>query len=227
MNTLKNIQAVFFDLDGTLLDTAPDLVAACNQVLQEYQKPPISLNEFKYYIHGGAMMMICESFGVSPHHPDYPKIKSQFLKHYQSQIIQNTCLYPGIENTLQLLEKQRIPWGVITNKLEYLTKPIMDHFGFSQRCCCIICGDTLPTPKPHPAPLLHACQLIKVQPQNSVFVGDSLIDMQAATAAGMTSVAAAYGYLPKDSQLSSWPCDVSVHTPYDLVCLFEKWLRPS
>lgn len=220
------IEAVFFDLDGTLLDTAADLHAACNQVLQEYQKAPVTLDEFRHYIHGGALMMICQSFGIDASYPEYPMIKADFLKKYQRHMLINTRLYPGMAEILQNIEQLNIPWGIITNKLEYLTKPMMDHFGFSQRCCCIICGDTLPTPKPHPAPLLHACRLAQVQPQNCIFVGDSLVDMQAAQAAGMAGVTAAYGYLPKNQPWKSWPCHVSVDTPDNLADLFKTWLRP-
>lgn len=221
------IEAVFFDLDGTLLDTAEDLNAACNQVLQDYQKPSIPLAEFRHYIHGGALMMIGASFGIDSAHPEFLTIKSRFLQKYQQQLLLNTCLYPGIAETLQMLEQLDIPWGIITNKLEYLTKPIINHFGFNQRCCCIICGDTLPTPKPDPAPLLHACQLIKVKPQNCLFVGDSLVDMQAAQAAGMMGVVATYGYLPKNTSWESWPHSIPIKTAHDLANLFKNRLNLS
>jgi 2-phosphoglycolate phosphatase len=221
MKMPPDIHAVFFDLDGTLLDTAPDLIVACNQVLQEYQKPPVDLPEFQYYIHGGALMMICESFGIRPDDPLYPEIKSKFLERYQQQLTLHSRLYPGIEQTLQYLELRKIPWGVVTNKLEYLTKPIMQYFGMSQRCCCMICGDTLPTPKPHPAPLLYACQLARVKSKHCLFIGDSLSDMQAAQAAGMFAIAAAYGYLPKNHEWTSWPSDAIVQTPHELTELLR------
>lgn len=218
----RPIKAVFFDLDGTLLDTAPDLADACNALLAEYQRPPIPLTEFREWIHGGAMRMVCESFQIRTEHPDYPTIKAALLQNYQKRLTQKTRLFPGIKQVLRYLETAQIPWGIVTNKHAYLTQPLLNHFELTERCCCIISGDTLPTAKPHPAPLLHACELMHILPQDSVYVGDTLGDIQAAQAAHMRSIAVSYGYRPTGSKIEEWGADAYVASPDALLSVFKQ-----
>ncbi len=215
------IEAVFFDLDGTLLDTAPDLTAACNQILLQYQREPISPAEFRHWIHGGALMMICNSFQIKATHPEYPAIKSAFLSKYQEQLTQSTCLFSGIEKVLNYLERTQLPWGIVTNKHTHLSHPLINYFGWASRCCCIISGDTLSTVKPHPEPLLHACQLAKANPQHCVYIGDTPGDIEAARAAGMQSIAVSYGYLPKDSNPVEWGANAVALSPEDIILILN------
>jgi N-acetyl-D-muramate 6-phosphate phosphatase len=225
---MKFIEAVFFDLDGTVLDTAPDLAAACNEVLREYQRPAIPLAEFREWVHGGAVMMICESFRINTAHPDFAAIKTAFLNHYQQQLTRQTRLFAGIDDVLRYLEQEKIPWGIVTNKPQWLTQPLMEHFGLSSRSCCTISGDTLATAKPHPAPLLHACELVHAAPSRSVYVGDTLGDIQAAHAAGMISIAVKYGYNPAHCDINAWPADNFAATPEHLLSIFSDpaiWRR--
>jgi len=211
--------AVFFDLDGTLLDTAPDLADACNFVLKKYQKKAVDFSKFRNWVHGGAKLMICQSFQIQPDNSDYETIKLEFLTCYQQILTQKTQLFPGINKVLDYLEANKIPWGVVTNKHQRLTLPLLDHFLLSSRCCCIVSGDTLPQTKPDPAPLLHACQLISVRPDYSLYIGDTLSDIQAAKSAGMRSIAVSYGYHPHLSSIETWPADAWAATTQDLLDL--------
>lgn len=215
------LKAVFFDLDGTLLDTAADLAGACNLVLQQYQRPPIPFATFREWVHGGASMMVCNSFQIASTHPDFSAIKSAFLANYRECLTQKTCLFTGIDSTLAYLDQHHILWGIVTNKPQQLTQPLADYFQFTARCCCIISGDTLQNTKPHPEPLLHACALAHISPQHSVYVGDTLSDIQAAQAAGMQSIAVGYGYRPKQSNIEDWPADALASTPQDLLQLLQ------
>ena len=226
MKLNHSIEAVFFDLDGTVLDTAPDLAAACNEILCEYQRPTIPLAEFREWVHGGAVMMVCGSFRINTAHPDFAAIKKAFLNRYEQQLTRQTQLFDGIDNVLRYLEQEKIPWGIVTNKPEFLTRPLMKHFGLSSRSCCSISGDTLATPKPHPAPLLHACQLIHVTPSHCVYVGDTMDDIQAARAAGMLSIAAKYGYNPSHCDINAWPADYFAATPGHLLSILSNRSSP-
>ncbi len=217
------IKAVFFDLDGTLLDTANDLAEACSFVLRQYHRPPVDSQEFRNWIHGGAAMMICKSFQISVDNPDFPVIKSLFLQKYQEQLTKQTTLYAGIEQVLTFLEQQGISWGIVTNKNTQLTEPLMMHFGLNSRCCCIICGDTLPKAKPEPDPLLHACNLTRVDPKEAVYIGDTLGDIEAAKAAGLRSIAVSYGYTPQESNPSHWQANALVHDPCDIISTLALW----
>jgi len=217
------LEAVFFDLDGTILDTAHDLADACNQLLQEHNRPAAPFDEFRQWIHGGAAMMISQSFQIDHNHPDFSALKSAFLQNYQQRLTDKTQLFPGIDTVLHHLEQQHIPWGVVTNKYAQFTQPLMTHFGLTHRCCCIISGDSLPTTKPHPAPLLRACELADAKPARCIYVGDTLSDVQAAKAAGMQSIAVRYGYHPKNSKIEEWQADAVASTPDDLLLLFQEW----
>jgi N-acetyl-D-muramate 6-phosphate phosphatase len=224
MKKPDNIEAVFFDLDGTLLDTAPDLFTACNEILRRYGRPLVSFDDFRQWVHGGSLMMIGNSFQIKEDHPDIADIKQQFFDQYQKNITQQTQLFKGIEKVLSYLESDGIPWGIVTNKLTYLTEPLLDYFNLKSRCRCLVCGDTLTKVKPDPAPLLHACQLAHAQPEFSVYIGDSYSDIQAANRANMLSIAAHYGYLPKQCNPVEWQAHADAKKPEEIISILEKWL---
>lgn len=218
----KTIEGIFFDLDGTLLDTAPDLLNACNYVLTTYQRPQVSLSEFCRWIHGGMAMMIGKSFKIDPQHPDFPALKTTFLNYYQQHLIEKTQLFPGIADLLDYLQQNQIPWGIVTNKISALTHPILDHFRLKEQCRCIVSGDSLSHTKPRPEPLLEACRLAGVSPQHSLYVGDTQGDIQAAQAAGMHSIAVKYGYYPENSDPNDWQADRVIDHPQDLISLLQN-----
>lgn len=220
MKFIHPIEAIFFDLDGTLLDTAPDLTAAFNATLEAYHRPPVSPGDFRRWISGGATAMIGEFFKINAEHPDFQAVRSLFLTHYRENLIENTRVFPGIEELLNHLEQKKIPWGVVTNRLTALTEPVLAHFGLHTRCCCAISGDTLPHSKPHPAPLLHACQLANSRPERSIYVGDALTDIQAAHAAGLFSVAVSYGYESQISRFIESRAGAIIQHPLELLDFF-------
>lgn len=225
MALIYPIEAVFFDLDGTLLDTAQDLLAAFNATLETYQRSPVPLTEFRRWISGGAAAMIGEFFKINAEHPDFQAVRSVLIAHYRKKLINHTQLFPGMENVLNHLEQNKIPWGVVTNRLSALTESLLVHFGLKARCCCVISGDTLPQQKPHPAPLLHACQLANSRPEQSVYVGDALTDIQAAHAAGLFSVAVSYGYEMESSRFVDSHAGAIIQHPTELIPLLVRGIH--
>ncbi len=214
--SLNLFSAIFFDLDGTLLDTAPDLLNACNNILQLHGKAQVNLEDFRTWIHGGSDLMVSKSFNISIQDDDFKDIKSEFIAAYRNQLTHQTHFFEGIEDSLRVLDEDQVPWGIITNKLSSLTIPIVNYFGLDKRSCCIVSGDTLPQCKPHPAPLLHACNLINCPPGNAIYIGDTEVDIQAAKAAGMMSIAVGYGYHEKDNPPLFWKSDFVLDSSKDL-----------
>src|SRR5579872_7299991 len=170
---IQHIRGVLFDLDGTLLDTAPDLVFALNQLRQDYSRAPISLNELRPLISLGSKPMLKYLLGIDEKHPDFKSLREKFLAIYEKHIADSTQFFPGMENILSHLDQLNMPWGIVTNKLTQHTLALLKAFGIDHRPACIICGDSLATFKPDPAPILHACQLLKQDPQTCLYIGDS------------------------------------------------------
>ncbi len=195
---------VFFDLDGTIIDTAPDIAVALNKTLTDRKKPTLEYDTIRPLIHGGSHHMIDAGFGIGPKHEDYDAIRQDLLDNYAQSLVQESTLFPGIEVLLQQLDDRNIQWGVITNKIESHARKILDQMGLLHRSCCVIGGDTLARCKPDPAPLLHACKLCNVHPQNCVYIGDTEGDIVAARAAGITPIAVTYGYHPGHSNPKKW-----------------------
>lgn len=206
-----------FDLDGTLLDTAPDLANAVNFVLEKYGKPTQPLPVLRTRVYGGSKTLLSHAFQLSEHSSKFEKIRDEFLQHYHAHLTDETTLFPGMEDLLQLLESKKYSWGVVTNKPTWLTTPLLSHFNLLNRAACVVCGDTLKTAKPDPAPLLHAAELIKQDPKQGIFLGDSEMDMQAAKSAGMLAVLAQYGYLPDNEAHKKWPYQHTIRKPMELL----------
>ncbi len=215
------IEAVFLDLDGTLLDTAPDLFIAISHVLTKYEFPAITYEYFRPTVEVGSRGMIEHSFNITPKHTDYRAILQDFLEYYRDHIAQKTVFFEGMLEFLNTLENREISWGVVTNKPEFLTMPLLQHFGLENRCRAIVCGDTLPTRKPSPEPLWHACKLAGVNPERSVYIGDTQSDMVAAKAANMIGLAVSFGYNLHKTSPKSWPADYIVDNANDL----QDWLN--
>lgn len=191
---LININAVLFDLDGTLFDTAPDLARAINHTLAHYNLPPIASEILKPAISVGATQLIKQAFGFGPEHPEFKRIEQVCLSYYFEILPSDTQLYEGINDLLNHLDQQKTPWGIVTNRRYESARLLLDHFDLMKRCQCLIGGDTLAKKKPDPDPLLHACQLLNVSPKNTCYVGDAASDEVAANAAEMPFVWAKYGY---------------------------------
>lgn len=210
------IESVFFDLDGTLLDTAPDLFSAIIHVLTKYGFPLIPYEYFRPSVELGSRGMIDYAFKISHEDPRYQNIVNDFLEYYRSNIADKTVFFEGMENFLSFLEKRHIPWGIVTNKPKWLTDPLIQHFSLKKRCKAIVCGDTLATRKPDPAPLRYACELAGVDPSASIYIGDTLSDMVAAKAANMQAIAVSFGYNQSRRSPTTWPADIIVDSAHDL-----------
>jgi phosphoglycolate phosphatase len=201
---LAACEAVLFDLDGTLADTAPDLAAAVNQMRHARGLAPTPLERLRPLASAGARGLIGGAFGIGPDHSDFAAMREEFLANYAANLRVDTALFAGIDAVLDDLDARGARWGIVTNKVAKLTNPLVTLMQLDTRAACVVSGDTTPYSKPHPAPLLHAAQLLDIEPQRVVYVGDDLRDVQAGEAAGMATIAAAYGYCGNDVPPSRW-----------------------
>ncbi|MDR5757791.1 phosphoglycolate phosphatase [Caballeronia sp. LZ035] len=209
-------QAVLFDLDGTLADTAPDLVAAVNKMRHDRGLEMRPLELLRPFASAGARGLLGGAFEIGPEHHDFAAMRDEFLANYEADLCIETTLFPGILELLDQLDARGVRWGIVTNKVTRLSEPLVALLGLDARAGCLVCGDTTPHSKPHPAPLLHAAELLDVAPERIVYVGDDLRDVQAGFAAGMITVAAAYGYCGDDIPPRRWHATHVVDTPEEL-----------
>lgn len=211
--------AVLFDLDGTLLDTAPDMAAALNALREAEGLAPLPFHALRPHVSHGALRLIHVGFGCSEG-PRFEALRSRFLERYRENLAVHTRPFDGLPRLLTQLEDAGIPWGVVTNKPGWLTVPLMAAVGLAARAACIVSGDTVAQRKPHPLPLLHAAQLLGREPRQSVYLGDAERDVQAGRAAGMRTAVAAFGYLGEDDDPAGWGADAIVSGPQQ----FADWL---
>jgi 2-phosphoglycolate phosphatase len=214
-------QAVLFDLDGTLADTAPDLAAAVNKMRHERGLEMVPLENLRPLASAGARGLIGGAFGIGPEHPEFAGMREEFLANYEADLCIETTLFQGIDAVLDELDARGVRWGIVTNKVARLTDPLVALLGLDLRAGCVVSGDTTPHSKPHPAPLLHAARMLDLSPERIVYVGDDLRDVQAGFAAGMVTVAAAYGYCGNDIPPTRWHAQHVVQSPAEL----QKLLR--
>ena len=210
-------RGVFFDLDGTLADTAPDLVAATNQLLVSRQRELIPYEVLRPHASAGARGLIGGAFGIDPSHPDFPSLRDEFFSNYEKALLVDSRLFEGIEHLLNQLDESKLPWGIVTNKSERFTNPLTELMGLRQRAASTVSGDTTPHSKPHPEPILHAARIANIDPNQSVYVGDDIRDIVAGKAAGMKTVAAAYGYCGCAEPPEAWGADFIIQTPQELL----------
>jgi 2-phosphoglycolate phosphatase len=211
------IKAILFDLDGTFADTAPDLAAALNHARAMRQLPPLPLDIIRTQASHGSPGLLKIGFDIEPEHPDYNTLRNIFLDYYERNICVHTRLFGDMAQLLDELEQRAIPWGIVTNKPHRLTLPLMEGLGMASRAACLISGDTCAHAKPHPEPMLKACQIIGVSPEQCLYLGDDLRDMQAASAAGMRGIIASYGYVSADASVESWNAHGCVGKPTELL----------
>ncbi len=215
--TMKSNLIIFFDLDGTLLDTAPDLYSAMLETLAHFNRDSVPFDIFRPHVHTGTKTMILACFDIDDTHPEFPIIREIFLKHYQRLLTEKTDYFPGMEKVLGHLDTTMTPWGIVTSKPGWLTEPLLKYFELDKRSQCIVSGDTVSRKKPYPDPLLHACKLTQTQPQDAIYIGDTEIDVQAAKAAGMIAIAALYGYRKPDSRPEEWEADYMIESPLEIL----------
>ena len=212
--------AVLFDLDGTLIDSAPDLAGAGNELREARGLPPLPYEAFRPMVGSGARGMVGIALQLAPAHEDFPAARDDFLRRYEARMTRDTRVFDEIPPLLERLERQGIPWGIVTNKATRFAEPVVRAMGLHSRSAALVCGDTTPHAKPHPAPLLEAASRLGVGPTECIYVGDDLRDVQAGRAASMGTVVAAWGYLGLGNAVEEWGADLIIHTPRDLLKLW-------
>jgi N-acetyl-D-muramate 6-phosphate phosphatase len=203
MSLRSPYHGVFFDLDGTLADTAPDLVAAANQLLTKRNLSPKPYEELRPRASAGARGLIQGAFGYGTDHPEFIPLRDEFFSYYENALLVHSTLFDGVDSLLDQLDLAKLPWGIVTNKSERFTHPLTEQMGLRQRAISTVSGDTTPHSKPHPA--------------FSLYVGDDIRDVLAGKAAGMKTVAAAYGYCGCAEPPQEWGADYLIHSPLELL----------
>jgi len=214
------IRAVLFDLDGTLLDTAPDLAAATNGLRALHGLAPLPFATIRPWVSHGGTALTRLALGLSPDAPGFGHARGVLLELYQRDIARETALFPGMQGCLDALAEGDLPWGIVTNKPTRLTSPLLARLELARRAACVVSGDTTPRPKPHPDSLLHASSLLGLPPARCLYVGDAERDIQAARAAGMPCLVATWGYLGTADRPQDWGADGLIEDPLAL----QAWL---
>lgn len=216
-----NVQAVLFDLDGTLIDSAPDLGAAADQMRTDRGLPSLPLDAYRPMAGAGARGMLGIAFGMTPDHADFPAMREEFFRNYERRMTRTTHAFAGVPDLLRALVGRSLHWGVVTNKSMRFTGPLTAAMPLFATARAIVGGDSTPHSKPHPAPLLEAARQLGVEPARCIYVGDDERDIIAARAAGMPSVAAVYGYLGGKPDVGGWAADASIGAPMELLGLLN------
>ncbi|MFA5082266.1 MAG: phosphoglycolate phosphatase [Hydrogenophilaceae bacterium] len=211
------IRAVLFDLDGTLVDTAPDLGYTINQMRDRRGQSPLPANALRARASHGSQALIELGFGVTQSDAGFPELRHEFLEIYEAHLADQSRLFPGMDRLLSTFESRGIVWGVVTNKPARLTEPLLERLGLSNKVACVVSGDTCAHAKPAPEPMLHACRSVALEPQQCLYVGDAERDVQAARAAGMPVLVALYGYLAETDHPDEWGGDGYINQPLDLL----------
>ena len=212
---------MLFDLDGTLIDTAPDFIRCLNQLRQQHGMPALPAEQIRRSVSNGARAMIRVGFGLEPEHEGYPEKHTAFLDLYELGVAVETTLFPGMDVLLSSLESRGIPWGIVTNKPARFAVPLIEALDLAQRCAALICPDHVAERKPHPESLLLACRQIQVEPIKSVYVGDHERDIEAGRNAGMHTIAVRYGYIEQPETVDLWQADRIADTVSDLTKLLQ------
>ena len=217
---MNKIKTVLFDLDGTLADTAPDLAGALNYVLKSHDYEPLPYKKIRPFVsHGGVALT---TLGFGKEHPNFDSLYKELLDHYQANIANETVLFEGMNELLLELEENNIKWGVVTNKPAWLTEPLMKALNLDSRAATIVSGDTLDERKPHPAPILHACQQTGSKAAECIYIGDAERDIEAGNRAGMPSIIALFGYIAESDTPDDWGAHASINHPKEILTIINS-----
>jgi phosphoglycolate phosphatase len=218
------MKAVLFDLDGTLADTAPDLANALNHVLSTHNRSELTFEEIRPVVSHGGIALIRLGFNIEPEHPEFEPLRLQLLDFYKDHICDDSGLFPGIDELLDKLDQKAIAWGIVTNKPDWLTQPLLEKLNLSHRIASLVCGNTLAEKKPHPAPLFYACQEMNITADQCIYIGDAARDIEAGKRAAMKTIAAAYGYIEDHDPADQWNADYLVTESKQLWPLLSRLL---
>ena len=218
----SDIRAVLFDLDGTLIDSAPDLGVAADKMRIDRGLPSLPLERYRPMAGAGARGMLGVAFGITPEHPDYAVLREEFFVNYENCMTERTYVFQGIAELIAQLLGQGLAWGVVTNKSMRFTQPLTQRLSLFATASAVIAGDSTPHAKPHPAPLLEAARQLRLDPARCIYVGDDERDVAAGLAAGMGTVAATYGYLGNNADTQLWGAHARIHSPLELLPLLKS-----
>jgi N-acetyl-D-muramate 6-phosphate phosphatase len=207
------ITTILFDLDGTLVDTAPDMAHSLNLLLEENGAATLSHEHIRPHVSNGSEALVKLGFGDELESNLLEELKQRYLEIYQANIHVHSCLFPGMEQLLVDIEQAGKNWGVVTNKPSWLTEPLLVSMGLAERCGCMVSGDTTAQRKPHPEPMYHACELIGAKAIECIYIGDARRDIEAGNNADMTTIIATYGYIGKWEDMASWGADALIDEP--------------
>ena len=220
MTASRGLRGVLFDLDGTLLDTAPDMAAALNRLRVAEGLEALPLAQIRPLVSHGAPRLLRLAFG-EPAAERHESLRRRFLDFYRESLAVHTRLFDGFTAVLEAIEASGLRWGIVTNKPGWLATPLVAEVGLAGRCACLVAGDTLAERKPHPLPLLHAAALLGLEPRECVYVGDAERDVQAARNAGMIPLVAGFGYLGEADDPAAWRAEAVFARPEDLIGWLE------
>lgn len=216
------IRSLFFDLDGTLIDTAPDFHWVVNELLARHQRPPLSYERIRQTVSNGARALVTLAFGIEEGHDEFPALRDELLELYTKHLAENSRLFSGISELLEACEAQGVLWGVVTNKPERFTTPLLQALQLADRCASVVCPDHVTNTKPDPEPLLLACRHCDTLPEQSIYVGDHARDIEAGRRAGMRTVAAGYGYINPDENIRAWRADHYVDDAAEIIAILQN-----
>jgi phosphoglycolate phosphatase len=214
-------QAILFDLDGTLIDSAPDLGAAVDEMRVARGLPSLPLEHYRHMAGAGARGMLGLAFDMAPDHPQFNEYKEEFFRHYESRLTQLTKAFDGVAEMLLALQQRGLPWGIVTNKSRRFTDPLVQKMALLSPAAVVISGDTTPHAKPHPEPLFEAARRLGLDPSLCWYVGDDERDIVAGRAAGMRTLAATYGYLGASAHWQNWGAHDAIDQPQGLLKKLE------
>jgi phosphoglycolate phosphatase len=215
-----SVEAVLFDLDGTLVDSAPDLAGAANELREAHGLQPMAFEQLRPMVGSGARGMLNAAFGIGPADPQFDPLRTDFLARYEARILRETRVFTRMESVLSALERRGLPWGIVTNKIARFSVPLVEGLGLMPRCAVLISGDSTPHAKPHPQPLLEAASRLGLAPPRCIYIGDDRRDVEAGRSARMPTLAAAWGYLGRDESVHDWNADAVLAHPDELL----NWL---
>lgn len=218
-NNNNKINTVLFDLDGTLIDTAPDMAAALDVLCDEEKHTRLPFSEVRPVVSNGSVALVTLAFGDNLDTTTLDRLKLRYLEIYKNGLAIHSQLFEEMANLLAQLEKDKIKWGVVTNKPGWLTEPLMESLGLLQRAACIVSSDSTENRKPHPEPMFYACKLTNSQPEECVYIGDARRDIEAGQNAGMKTIIAEYGYIGEWENTEDWCADHKIQRPSQLLAL--------